>query len=427
MNTAARNDQSVEAAQQNAPASAQQPDNGLSPEENALLHKQDEPAAGAQPGAAPGQQPDQQQAQQQPGQQPDPAQAGAAPAAGQQAAGSEEEDTIDDDGQPRLGPDGQPKPPPRRVNYNKYERMQKRAQKAEQDLKALGEEITQGKISQAKLEERIALINEALLGRQGAAAQQQQQQNDDPEPDPNEIFEHTAWMRRQLAKTQQTLQQVMQGQQAETEDMRLVGTYQNDAATFAQQQPMFPAAYQFLLASRAVELGQLMFGKDFTTTQPTVKEMEELQDALANEERGLVAMAIKQGRSPSAALFSLARGRGFDQWVAAQQQRQQQGQQQQQPQQNGQHPPQQNGQHPPAQQQRAPGIQPSQNGGAPSVTERLATLKSGMEAAQSLSNGVGVGSTAITPQSLAAMPDADFHALLDRMTPAQQKQALGGA
>lgn len=460
----ARNDKDVEGGQGSAG-----PDTGLTAEEQAIFDGQREapPAGGAaaqagadqqqqgqqagaqqgadqqQGGAAQGQQQvDQSQAGQvqqgtaQQGQQA--AQDGAAQqgaqagAAGQQA---DEEDTIEDDGTPKIDPaTGLAKPPPRRVNWNKYDRMQQRAKKAEATAQEREQALVQAQIENAKVMERLTLLAEALGGGRAQQGQQQQQQ-EDKEPPEDDVFAHQAWLKRKTLRLESQLNDMMQGNQEQNADKQVISTYQSDAAMFSQQVPEFPMAYNFLLASRAMELSQLMFGKNPQTTQLTAAEMTELRDSIAQEERSLVTRAIQQRRSPSAVLYDLAKGRGFEQYMAqarAQQQggqQQQQGGQQQQPaqQQAGQQgaapplqPQQQNGQQQPAQGQQ-------QGQGAPSVTERLATLRNGQQAAQSLSQGVGVSTVQLTPQAIVDMSDADFAALYDSLTPAQQRSAMGGA
>lgn len=349
-------------------------------------------------------------------------------AAARTAAEGEGADDDDDDAADAAVPGQQADPnakPPRRVSYKKFKATEERLRAAQGDLAAKNE-------MQARLDERLRIINETLTakpaGKDGAEA------DDDPEPDADEDFiAHSKWQGRQLAKLRGELGEVKQGRQSEAQQTQIVQAYDSDAAAFSQREPMFAPAYQFLMANRICELALYYFDKDMTAQGATLspQELAKIRNTVAAEENEIVTMALKEGKSPSERMFKMARARGFRPPVAAA------------PANNGQ-----NGAAKPGtgaasngkapQNGKAPGsladaaaavdAQPAA-GAAPAVNvlEEIERVKRGVDSSTSLSHGGGAPSLgALTPEKLANMPQEEFNAMMDQLSPAEQRRAMGG-
>jgi hypothetical protein len=327
------------------------------------------------------------------GEQPDPALAAAEgddddEADGQQPA-QQQNAQVDKDG----------KPLPRRVNYNKFARMEDRAKKAEGELAQLKEMFT-------RTDERLKLLNDALTA--GQRKEVKEQRDEDPEPDPEkDIFGWVKWAQRDRQRMMQQLQGQQQSRQADQGEQQLKQFYRDDVQVFAQQEPNFAAAYDHLIRSRAVELAQYFFGKDITEGERlTPPELQRIRAAISSEERALVAEAAQNRQSPAKRVFMLAKARGFKPGVAAQPGAQGA--------QNGQ-----GGQQQPAARQNAQAAS-----AAPSVAEEIARIQRGTRQ-PSLSQGGGAPANPMTAERLANMPQEEFERMVEHMSDAQLQQFMG--
>lgn len=363
-------------------------DDGLTPEERTqfddMKKATDAPAEGGDPPADAA-----------------PAEGGKGGNAAGVAAAAAADDDDDDDGEvapAKPGADG--KPPPRRVNYNKYRRVEERAVTAEKALQETRD-------SQTRLDERLRLLNEALTPKEAAAAAD----DEDPEPDPEkDIFGHARWQGRQIKRLTDVIQESRQTSAARDEEAQVANTYVEDARNFQATEPTFIPAYQFLMANRTYELAEYYFGKDLAEegVKLTPQEHAQIKNAIADEERELATQAIKAGQSPAQRIFKLAKARGF---------------------------------RPPAKPAAAaaaaadpknvakvPGslADPVKPGSAkPSVTEEIKNIQRGA-ASRSLSEGGGAPANPLTPERLANMPQDEFDAFMDALSPTEQRRAMGG-
>ena len=138
---------------------------------------------------------------------------------------------------------------------------------------------------------------------------------------------------------------------------------------------------------------------------------EQRQLVLKQEELGLAQTAVAAGLSPSHRIWELARGRGFDSWLAQQQA-------------NG------NGAAyapspaptyaPPVSNGYAP---PVPNGG-PSAVQQIEAINRGQQAARSLSNAGGASINAFSARDLATMTDDEFAAVFNRLQASGNKAKL---
>lgn len=316
------------------------------------------------------------------------------------------EDDADDDADPAPLADGTK--PPKRVSFNKFKRAEDDAKAAAAELKNEREKNAKAAENQARLDERLRLINEALTTQPAVPV------DEDPEPDPEaDIFGHNAWLKRQLLKTQTSLsefrEQVETGQQASQADQRLSSTYMDDAARFAQTEPNFGPAYVYLMNVRVAQIAsQKPYYRDLSDPNVaplTASELSEIKTSIANEEKGIVSAALKAGKSPAQAVFLMARATGYRPAPPAPT----------------------NGALPPAPTSTAPPVPAPPNGAAkPSVTAVIDGIKKGQDAALSLSHGGGTPAPVLNMEKLASMPQDEFAELLNNMTPEGLRRAMGG-
>lgn len=381
------------------------------------------------------------------------AQAGADQKAAQGGKGDGEDDD-DDDGQGDQPGQRQPAPgkpqsgeqqsgqqaegdkTPRRVSWSRYQRETK---ELNDKIAELQKQVGGTAEDKARLDERLRILNEALLSGQQDGEKGGQREDDDPEPDPEkDIWAHNAWLKRQVVKTQQRLDEFAGGIQEErqqtTTERQINQTYVQDVQSFAQREPNFGPAYKHLMESRMIELAQYKYGKDLTEEGVRLEpeEAQWIQNAIVREERDLVTGALRarqsnpQAPGPAERIFRLARARGFRPAAAQQQQNGQNGQQK--PAGNGKAG---NGAAP---QKGAPGnlaedpAAGGQNGGKKpvNVQEEIERIKNGQDAAFSLSGGGGSPTVPLTAERLASMPQEDFNALVENLSETQMRQIFGG-
>jgi hypothetical protein len=314
---------------------------------------------------------------------------GAAPASGDPGA------------PPVAGAPGEPAAPgtvvpKRRVSARKYERAEEARKVAETERDTLRQ-------NQARLDERMRIINEALTA---PAQPVKTAAEEDAEPDAEkDVFAWIAWKKRDDVRVREEIAELRTGRQAEVEDTTLANTYTEDARSFAATEPNFVPAYQFLMANRTYELAQYFFGKDLTEqgVQLTTEELGKIRGTIGNEEKQLASEAITMKQSPAKRVFALAKARGYRPAAAAPAAKT-------------------NGAAAPA--AAAPGGLAA-SAAAPSVVAEIANIKAGSEAARSLSTGGAAPPNPLTPEKLANMSDEEFGALVDGLSPTETKELFG--
>lgn len=359
--------------------------------------------------------------------------AAAPPAAGGPAGGAVDADD-DDESDTGLNADGTPKPPPKRVSYNKFKRLEDEKTKTAAELKAAQEANAKLTETQARLDERLKLINEALT----TTPAQQATQDDDPEPDKEkDIFAHNDWLARQLAKTQTQIKELT-GNLQETArvsqaDQELASSYVADAQRLASTDPNFLPAYNYLMQVRIAQLANYHFGIDMTdenAPELTAKQVSMIKSEIAREEKQLVSKAIASGKSPAGAVYAMAKMTGFR------------------PAAPGAAPaagaaPAPNGAAPPtgaastaaaavaaapaAGKPAAPVNGGAAPGAAPTVADEIRKIQQGQDAVLSLSAGGGAPAPTLDARKLADMPEEEFGKLLDQMSRGDLRRIMGGA
>jgi hypothetical protein len=188
----------------------------------------------------------------------------------------------------------QPRAQPRRVSYNRFREAQERIAQLESENRARAER-------EVVLDERLRLINEAL------AEDQTQVIDEDPAPNPMEdAYAYMEWQTRQRERDRAEFDAYRQQHQSEREQQQLAAICANDVQNFSRQQPLYPVAYQYLMQHRYREL---------EVNHPELSA-EQRQLMLRQEETQLAQSAVASGLSPSHRIWELARGRGFETWVA---------------------------------------------------------------------------------------------------------------
>src|SRR5438309_703083 len=135
-------------------------------------------------------------------------------------------------------------PNPRRVSFRKYQAEQEARRQLEQ-------QINEGAVARARLEERVNLLAQAL--QPDPPQQQPDPANERPDP-AQDIFAYVAWQERQLSELANKVNgyenQIQVGQAEMNEERRYITSLDSHAG----RDPNFMQSYNYLLRSRAAEL-----------------------------------------------------------------------------------------------------------------------------------------------------------------------------
>jgi hypothetical protein len=312
-------------------------------------------------------------------------------------------------------------PNPRRVSYRKYQGL-------EQQLQEERRQRQEDAVRQARIEERLSLLQQAVQPDPAAAAQPDPA-NERPDP-AQDIFAYTAWLERQLTdvsgKVNNYESQIETGQREMQEERQYVNSLNSHAAS----DPHFMQSYNFLLRSRAAEL---MASEYPTATYEQLMQAQipdRIGQILVSEERDLYKNAFAGNRNPAADIVRMAQLRGWRAPVAPAAGGNgaavpgpgaPNGAAAPQPASNGAAPPQPHGTSLAA----APAAAPRPgNGAAPTATDIVEQIRRGQAAATSLSNGSGSAANQLTPQVLADMPQEQFDAIFNELQASGDKTKL---
>lgn len=246
---------------------------------------------------------------------PAPAEALARPESEALAEGEDDADDVQE-----IVPDPKSgKTPQKVINYSKHQRELK---KRDDRLAATEQLLRTESENRIKLAERLSILNEALTAPVPVDPVKAQEAavaaNPFLEPDIDIAEDALAaiaqtqrrqkWQNEHFAQTNETTQ-------ATLEDRQLKDDFQRDADGFKRTDvgQHFDAAYQFLKDSRLTELGISLFDKDPNDPNEifTQAQINRLVGDFNTEEKWVVANARKEGKSPSAVIMKLAKGRGF--------------------------------------------------------------------------------------------------------------------
>ena len=222
-----------------------------------------------------------------------------------------------------------------------------------------------------ELDRRYKNINGALAeeraGRRAAQEQhkqmqelfqailaKQQQPHDQPEEQEDPLVRELVNLKQGYQNLAQNQQQFQQRQQEERQQLAVVHEIGNAERKFAAATPDYFEAVQHLGAQRAAELSLLYadddpLAQDFARKQGYQSPAHFRDDIMRREVINMSAVALQQGRSPAELFYGIAKQRGWAGKPAA----------------------------------PAPTLQP----------QRMETIRKGMEAPGSLSNGASAPST----------------------------------
>jgi hypothetical protein len=317
---------------------------------------------------------------------------------------------------------------PKTVNWNKYQRDLKRAQ----DAAALAtQQATKEREDRIKLSERVSIINEALAAQAAQPAPAVVDPNAPPENpfeeadiDPNDDYAASVQQLQRRQRYQHEQHSGIASEMLESrEDQQMRETFTRDFQHYAVAvDTNLPAAYQFLKDARLTQIFLSEFDKDPTDDNEifTPAEIQRGVQLFNAEEKWLVGNAIKQRKSPAAAIMKQARVYGFKPAPAAEAT-------------PPSAPP--RGQRPAVPAARTPAV--PTNGvrppvartpvapAAPSAAELLAQQQLDMENGKSLSDGGGAPPQGLTADMLLRLDDDEFAELIDQLAPHQLNALLG--
>lgn len=206
------------------------------------------------------------------------------------------------------------------INYGKHQRLITKAQKEAETLRQAAETE---RLNNAKLAERLQILNEALMAPSPQADPAAPAAPANPMLEPTINVEDDAiaavaqmqrrqiWMANSSTQAQEQTQEML-------EDQQLVADFTRETNAFSATEEGrhflgSEGAYQYLKNSRLTDLGISLFDKDPTDpavvfTQAEINQMVSTYNA---DEKWVVSNALKQNKSPSQAIMKLAKGRGW--------------------------------------------------------------------------------------------------------------------
>jgi hypothetical protein len=308
---------------------------------------------------------------------------------------------------------------PKKINFSKYQRELKRAN---DQRAAVEQQLQKERDDRIKLNTRLEMISEALQQQTTPTAQQQapevpQNPFEEEDIDPNEDFAQAiAQINRRQRFQLESQNEVRQTIAESSEDIAIKETFTRDFAAYASREPSLPAAYQHLKDARLTQICLGEFGKDPNDSGEvfTPQEVQRMVQMFNAEEKWLVGKAIKEKRSPAAAIMAMAKTFGFKPDSAATAAQQQAAPAAQVPARRQQAAS-------PARQQQAPAAQQQ-----PDAMQQLEQLRQNQENARSLSDGGGAPPmSGLTAEMILRLGDEEFAEMVDSM-PEHQLNALMG-
>lgn len=301
----------------------------------------------------------------------------AAPEATAQPAPAPEED----EGEEIAGAGGQKR---RMVDYRALKETRGKLKELQDRYESDRNQWVKDRETQARLDERLRLLNEALTP-DPTAVQPEQEAPPNPEED---IFGFVRHLGKQIEAIQGQTREVAGTVAANDEETRLRSAYQSDARRFAAATPDFGAAYAHLLKARG----------DMLTMQGY--DEKQISEILLNEERGLVQRAFQSGKSPAEIVYGMAKSFGYQTTAP-------------------------NPNPNPAPVPAVPAAPAPAATPAAAASDEIARIQAAQAASRSLSNGGGAAAAPMTVESLANMSQAEFNQFV-RRNPEIARQLMGG-
>jgi hypothetical protein len=233
-------------------------------------------------------------------------------------------------------------------------------------------------VKHARGEERLAILNEAFNGQQNP----QQAKNDDPFAEEavdatKDPFAAIEQLKRQNAALIAKFNGAETASQQRETFKNVQTAYVDDAKRMMAADPNFEPAYRHLVATRHAELSAI-----------GVNDEAQRNAIISREEGEMVVNAMKNKLSPAEAIYKVAKARGFAPT-------------------------------PP----KTP--EQTQQENAKKGQEKIANLRNGMKAADTLSNPGTAPSEGLTYAALVAMSDTEFDAAISKMSKQQVDKIMG--
>ncbi len=265
-----------------------------------------------------------------------------------------------------IGADGKPRDlkSGRFVPHGAFHKERERRKSLETENLSMREKM-------ARADERLAVLNQ-IIGAQEGPEQVQEEQPINPDED---IF---GAFKQAMTKLDTLQKQITERDRQDREvlaDTGLVQTYQNDAIRFLQEKPDFKDAYFHLVAARHKELEAV-----------GIADQGQRNAMIAQEEKGLVAQALQNKRSPAQVIYQLALTRGFSAGQA------------------------------PA---------PTPNSAPSPAAQKIEQIKAGQQKTASLSSAGGSPGEGMTLEKLANMSDDEFHKNVGHLSRNQLRKLMG--
>lgn len=344
-----------------------------------------------------------------------------------QAQGQQKQDPQpgedDDDEQPEPAAS---KKPGSTVSRHKYTRE---LTKRDQELATLRQQVADSGISQAKLAERLQILNEALTAPapQDPAVAREQAVAENPwlEATINVNDDAIAAIAQMQRRQEYNAKQMVETQEftaADVEDRQLRDSFTRDISAFStsEQGKGFQDAYAYIKNSRLTEIAVSLYDKDPNDPNEvfTQREISKIIEDFNAEEKWVVKNAIENKRSPAGALMRLAKSRGWKYEEPAAGGAQPAPQARQPAQGNGAAPQQQA-------RQPAPAVRQGANGQGSAVDKINAEIE-GAAQARSLSDGGGAPPMEpLAMDKLLKMGDREFAEFVDNISEEKLARLMG--
>lgn len=206
---------------------------------------------------------------------------------------------------------GKPDPKGRFVRYGALHESRARLKETAAQLEKDRTELAKARELQARLDERLRIVAESEAA---LSAAEQPKPEVDVKPDPNDdIFGAVKWQDRKIAELEAKLAQagertgkIETAEQQREREQAIARTYIADAQEFIQKTPDFLQAYEFMKAQR-----------DAVLIEAGIADPNERARAILMDEKALVENAIRSGISPTERVYRIAKAAGYRPAAAA--------------------------------------------------------------------------------------------------------------
>jgi|SRR5882724_909797 len=156
----------------------------------------------------------------------------------------------------------------------------------------------------ARVQERLSVLTEIIQGQeQLQRGAQKTETAPEPEAEINpevDVFASVAQLQKRDGERAARLAEIERNANQRIDAIQQEALYRQDALTFAMKTPDFPDAYRYFNERRRDELKILGFTDE-----------AQIDNRIMGEERALMALGLREKRSPSQIIYDMARNRGY--------------------------------------------------------------------------------------------------------------------